>query len=661
MELFWILLLFLFTGCPGGGSSSGGSSPATTSSHSSTQAATEGTVAPPTSAATPLPPAGLAGATSSILPGPVTLVSPAYYAASLIPNPDFAPYVAPTPTASGSSSSLGRSSLSRSQLLQATSLGVHMMIINDYYNKHPKMPDIRVNPQPSSIDPDRGQMVQIIDRRGVQRKIHFSGNKYRLASLASSISSLATENTLSSLPQGNGLTNSATSSPNLNSITANTAITLPKIGCDDTDFGVGLRYDATESGAYTAAVPSIAPLPVGIISNFEYPLKHYATCIKEQGQRGTCTAFSTVGAMETVINAKYNNFQNGTPKYNTLQNSPFNTLQDKASCTNLSVNLSEQALYFHGKAQIEKEFPDVDGYDANDYLNNFVTPPTGTPAFILPFENSWDYNPSWYMTGDSQNNFSDACDHYSENCSISANQGRAYCTDFTTSYPLHCGYLSGVSHTNAANSPDLAGATVMLKNSILGTTGSIQGDLTRAAQYLNGIDPNHPHDGMTLPAVPIILEAQLSQSFECPNYGGYVAEPNTPCSVPDTNGNCIPTGSISSCATIAGGHSMLMVGYIPTGDASDLISAQDMSTSDGGVSIQSKVPSLYNASLKVPGNGGYFIIRNSWGPSFSDSGYIYVSSHYLAVPGTTTALLAVRDVNLIIPNDPTLATVPACK
>jgi C1A family cysteine protease len=282
----------------------------------------------------------------------------------------------------------------------------------------------------------------------------------------------------------------------------------------------------------------------GLISNFEWPLKSFASCIKDQGIRGTCTAFSVIGAMETLISKKQNQ----------------------------STNFSEQALYFKGKGFLDPNSPDSDGFAANYFLDNFQN----NSGFLVPYENQWDYNLS--PGRDSESDFSNSCgSSYSEFCSNSASQGKLVCTK-PSSGSSQCGYLSQVKSPSA-------GARISNSISFL-DTGNVSQSLKKAVDYLNK-------------GIPVIVETTLTERFYIPDHG-FVAEP-------------------SSSDHTSGGHSTLAVGYI---------SEQQ---------IQNFLPSRH-----VSGNGGYFIIKNSWGPFIGDAGYFYVSFKYLLK--YVYSLFAIQDV-----------------
>ena len=135
--------------------------------------------------------------------------------------------------------------------------------------------------------------------------------------------------------------------------------------------------------------------PIGImgLNNFTFPLKNFVTCIKNQGKRGTCHAFSTVAALEETY-AKKNH---------------------------LWVNLSEQdlmnqfRLWWYPNNSLEDGIPWLELTSLRD---------TG---YHLSFENGWTYNPSIYR-GSFFGTFYDSCINYPETCSNSSHQGHEYST-----------------------------------------------------------------------------------------------------------------------------------------------------------------------------------------------------------------------------------------
>ncbi|MEO5970453.1 MAG: C1 family peptidase, partial [Bdellovibrionia bacterium] len=147
--------------------------------------------------------------------------------------------------------------------------------------------------------------------------------------------------------------------------------------------------------------------------------------------------------------------------------------------------------------------------------------------------------------------------------------------------PIQCGYLSQIL-------PAVVGARVGKFHSFLDLANA-SASLQKAIDYLKQ-------------GIPVVVETTLTKVFYAP-YHGYVAEP-------------------SPNDRTVGGHSTLAVGYISEAELQDSLPAR-----------------------AVAGNGGFFIIKNSWGPSIGDAGYFYVSFKYLEK--YVYSLFAIQDVNLV--------------
>lgn len=120
----------------------------------------------------------------------------------------------------------------------------------------------------------------------------------------------------------------------------------------------------------------------GILKNKEFPLKYYTPCVKDQANRGTCSAFATVGALEIRL------------------------LKNK----NQEFNLSEQFTYFYNE---------IYGGWWGRYEYGVTTMNTlktlKKKSLPIPLETHWVYNPSNRM-GDynsSTKKHPDSCVDYS--------------------------------------------------------------------------------------------------------------------------------------------------------------------------------------------------------------------------------------------------------
>jgi hypothetical protein len=138
---------------------------------------------------------------------------------------------------------------------------------------------------------------------------------------------------------------------------------------------------------------SCAPGASNLFMSAHFPLKWRATCVKNQGHRGTCVSFGITGAAEAAIALKHNRW----------------------------LNLSEEKLYYNQNGSRTCG----DGLNTTGVLNDMVG-----SGYDQPWEYAWDYNPS-----SSRNNnvcpYTSSCVSYSgEHCSDTSHQGDLYCFNF---------------------------------------------------------------------------------------------------------------------------------------------------------------------------------------------------------------------------------------
>lgn len=134
--------------------------------------------------------------------------------------------------------------------------------------------------------------------------------------------------------------------------------------------------------------------PAGLFAQKSFPLRPFVTCVKDQGNRGSCVSFGITGAVESNI----------------------------ASQKHRWVNLAEERLYYWAKVPT----PYGDGLDTAGVMSSMAL-----SGFKFPWEYQWDYNRSpsrhdW----DPIPLYTNSCVGYSgEHCSDTAHQGDLVCTD----------------------------------------------------------------------------------------------------------------------------------------------------------------------------------------------------------------------------------------
>jgi C1A family cysteine protease len=152
--------------------------------------------------------------------------------------------------------------------------------------------------------------------------------------------------------------------------------------------------------------PSCQPRNTGIFHNYAFPGKANLTCVKNQGNRGTCVAFGISSAIEYLF----------------------------AKTNSRWVNLSEQALYERAKL----------AWARDDFADGLVTADVFVSSqgthWPFPLETAWDYNPSPQRNEDDKDRlYTRSCDGYTGTCSNSSHQAAVYCT--VKDKYRYCGFL----------------------------------------------------------------------------------------------------------------------------------------------------------------------------------------------------------------------------
>ena len=148
--------------------------------------------------------------------------------------------------------------------------------------------------------------------------------------------------------------------------------------------------------------------PTNLAGLYWYPLKSFISPMKQQAARGTCWAFTAIGALESRER---------------VQN-------DSA------VDLSEQFL-------VNKVKEDWDASDFDDgYTSERALNAAADRGQRLPSEASWTYNPAPNRADSGGNDaaaYAGTCTGYSGTCSPTAHQSRQVCTTFVFEF---CSYVN---------------------------------------------------------------------------------------------------------------------------------------------------------------------------------------------------------------------------
>lgn len=141
--------------------------------------------------------------------------------------------------------------------------------------------------------------------------------------------------------------------------------------------------------------------PTNYVKRYWFPLKNFVSPIKNQGNRGTCWAFTAIGALESRERVR----------------------------NNLHTNLSEQFLVNKYKREYDQD-DFTDGGSADWALEQLIS-----RSQTLPQEGFWTYNPSLTRSGTSQVL---SCTQYTGTCSASTHQSKQICTQFLDT--TYCAY-----------------------------------------------------------------------------------------------------------------------------------------------------------------------------------------------------------------------------
>ncbi len=142
----------------------------------------------------------------------------------------------------------------------------------------------------------------------------------------------------------------------------------------DLEEGAGLGLDRQSCDGYAAG---------GIMENISWPGKYFATCVKTQGSRGSCSGFAATSGMEMQVAQEHSRW----------------------------VNLAEQMMYGKYKLDWYPNYTQHGSRIGNYYKRSIQE------GFFWPFETQWDYNRS------------DTCGGYPDYyCSPTTHQAKAYCT-----------------------------------------------------------------------------------------------------------------------------------------------------------------------------------------------------------------------------------------
>ena len=294
---------------------------------------------------------------------------------------------------------------------------------------------------------------------------------------------------------------------------------------------------------------STSSVPTGLfatLSDTQFPLRQYLTCIKNQGNRETCHTFAGTSAVELMISLNHG----------------------------IKANLSEEDYMEHYRFLWSVGYMHETG-DSFEEMSDAIS-----NNYSFPFENQWDYNPSFWRTFDTSTGvYQNSCQNYPSTepgCSDSAPQPPGVCLGFQFDFlgilipfPICSLHEAGVS--GGPWGPE----------SVYRFWDANDAELSKEYMILNVAFNN-----------AVVLGFNVTPDFAS---GG------------NTAGSGYVVYDANDVTVNKGGHYVHIVG----------IAGND---------------ELPEGAPQATG-GGYFIVKNSWGNKFADAGYIYLDFDYVKAVG----------------------------
>lgn len=367
----------------------------------------------------------------------------------------------------------------------------------------------------------------------------------------------------------------------------------------------GVDADLTNAGAetgegaktdqYAVGCNPVAN-PRGLITNINWPLKPHITSVKDQRNRGTCTAFGAVGTVETAVSVKYG----------------------------VKVNLSEQDLY-------KKQKLDWNPNIFDDYYDDGYFPPFGmlfqlVTGYVFPFEKDWNYNPSnQRLKDDTLRKLTLSCVNYNGiSCSDTNHQATKKCykirtTEIEEVVSEVCEFAEGIPFLGIIAGWFCHAVTTIIEvvketqvciyeTNVAGTSRF------KTASFVLVWDPVFNTD-IALAKWFLSQKKSLIFCFTVPDSWGTGQH-----STADGIGYVVFNAN-EPTPKDAGGHCVQVVGHVDN----------------------DKIPAALNIA---PGaGGGYFIVKNSWGRCFGDMGFAYLP--YSWVDKWGTEMIAITNVEKV--------------
>jgi len=294
----------------------------------------------------------------------------------------------------------------------------------------------------------------------------------------------------------------------------------------------------------------------GLWNTATWPLKYYATCVKNQAVRGTCVGFAITAGRELRAARKYERF----------------------------INLSEQHLYAAAK-QTFQPATYGDGLNGSGLLGQL-----SDAGYQQPFEQAWDYNPSNSRSANATSQT------YMNSCLGYGGDQAAFCSDTAHQARIVC-MQAGANVVCATQSAPAVGTTVRTTEQPV--------ELWDAGDPITGLA--NVILALAVPQIPVVIGFDVVQSFDSPDGNGFVRfRPGRAkvCATDPPTGACVVK---TDCECSRGGHSALAVGYLPESKL-----PQTAPKGTGGFLI-------IKNSWGCVGDGGYYYLPATWVRTFVHS------------------------------------------
>ncbi|MGZ3709116.1 MAG: C1 family peptidase [Bdellovibrionota bacterium] len=347
---------------------------------------------------------------------------------------------------------------SRDFLSSSATVGADLVTFMKFLKKHPEAKARLLGSSAEAALPESAVNYDVPVREGRERHVLLEGKAFSLHSLALAIRSVESGATASLAPV-----------PPAQRIERKFR---PPYCAGELGHGVGSdRID--DDGMPFAAK--------GLFRTSDFALKPALTCVRDQGARGTSAAFATTSALEAATAWKYGKF----------------------------VDLSKQALHNVGKMIWQRDPP---GHPVEGFWSQVFLEKSRSADYRIPFEEAWDYNPSYSRRVDLNNprvRIQASCEEYPESCSDTFHQGLLQCVPGSklTGAPPLCGF-------SAPTLQSASGVQVMRYAQLWDPSDS-GASIARAGEAL-------------IRGLPVILEVAVTAQLAAPDEKGFARMDQSP-------------------------------------------------------------------------------------------------------------------------------------